>query len=154
MRNLKTLACAVVILSPVAGAACPNMEGTWQSSKEKFVAFNKTWANVEERAWAYMLQTQGLEHIVFAPDGQMIIRTPGFELKMGERTIPRPSQEEKINFDVLGCTEKSIVIKYERYGSERISQLHFDSDDSYWVYMGTPGSDGNSHIREFYYKAD
>lgn len=66
--------------------------------------------------------------------------------------MKQPPKEEQINFDTLGCTNKSIFLKYQRYGKTQISQLHFDNDNTYWQYMGALGSDGNSHIREYYIK--
>jgi hypothetical protein len=138
---------------PSIAFGCPAIEGKWLSSLEKFESFNKKWAKIDDRAWAFMSQTQGYETILFN-NKEMLISTPEIEVKVGEKSMKLPSKEEQISFNVLGCTDKSIVLKYERYGKIHISQLQFDSDNTFWEYMGTPDSDGNSHIREYYTKAN
>ncbi|MCC2616302.1 hypothetical protein LJ739_08620 [Aestuariibacter halophilus] len=144
------LCCSLIV--PGIGYSCPELAGTWQSSAQKFESFNKRWANVDPDAWSFMTQTQGHEVIDFTTKGTMMISTPEIDLSMGDKTIKMPAKHELIPYDILGCTETSIVLKYDRYGETRISQLHFDSADTYWAYMGTAGGDGNSHIREYYTK--
>ncbi len=148
----KTLLLLSVIV-PSIGYCCPSLEGTWSSSLEKFASFNKQWANVENKPWSYMTQTQGHESINFTGKNEMVISSPATAIKMGNRTIEHPASEERITFDILGCTEKSIALQYKRYGKTEISQLHFENENTYWIYMGAAGSDGNSHIREYYTKS-
>jgi hypothetical protein len=147
----KILICLSFIVPNVA-FGCPSLEGTWSSSIEKFETFNKRWANIDNKAWSFMLQTQGHEVITFKSNTMMIIATPELELKMGERKIKRAPKEERININVLGCTDKNVVLKYERNGEVKISQLHFENDDTFWEYMGVAGRSGNGHIREYYTK--
>ncbi len=137
---------------PSIGFCCPSLEGTWSSSLEKFQGFNKQWANVNNNAWSFMIQTQGHEEITFNGNTEMIIVTPKIDIKMGDKKITQPPKKEHISIDVLGCTDKSIVLKYERSGKIKISQLHFENEDVFWEYMGVAGRDGNSHIREYYTK--
>jgi len=147
---MKKILICLSFMMPSVAPACPLLEGTWSSSLEKFEHFNKRWANIDKKAWSFMVQTQGHEVITFKGNTEMIIATPELELSMGERKIKRPSKEERINIDVLGCTDKNIVLKYERNGEVKISQLHFESDNTYWEYMGVAGRSGNGHIREYY----
>lgn len=137
---------------PTVGYCCPSLEGTWSSSIEQFMNFNERWANVDEKAWSFMVQTQGHENITFKNNKEMIIVTPDFEINLGGKKIKVPAKEERININVLGCTDSNIVLKYERNGSEKISQLHFEDNGGFWEYMGVAGRDGNSHIREYYSK--
>ena len=145
----KVLIC-LIFMVPSIGFCCPMLDGTWSSSLEKFESFNQRWAKVDNKPWIYMLQTQGLEVIKFKDNNKMVISFPEIELKMGDRKMKRPSSEQQIQFEVLACTDNSIVLQYERNGHLQISQLHFENDDTYWVYMGAADSDGNSHIREYY----
>lgn len=147
---MKRVLMCLSLMIPSVGYCCPLLDGTWTSSKEKFESFNKQWANVEDKAWSFMIQTQGIEVINFNGKNEMNVHSPEIELKMGKKTMKRPASEERINFNVLGCTINSIAIQYERYGKKEISQLHFENEDTYWVYMGTAGTGGNSHIREYY----
>lgn len=126
------------------------IDGTWTSSLEKFESFNKQWANVEDKAWSFMVQTQGMEVIKYKENSEMVVNFPEIQLKMGDKKMKRPSSEEHINFNILGCTSKSVAIQYERHEKTEISQLHFEGEDTYWVYMGVSGAGGNSHIREYY----
>lgn len=139
-------------LLPNVAFSCPSLQGSWSSSLEKFESFNKKWANVDNSAWSFMEQTQGHEIITFNSSTEMLVVTPEIEVKLGEKTMKLPAKEERINFSVLGCTQQSIVLQYQRYGKAQISQLHFENDNTYWQYMGAAGSDGNSHIREYYTK--
>jgi len=149
---MKKILICLSFMIPSTGFSCPLLEGTWSSSIEKFEAFNKRWANVDGKAWSFMIQTQGREVITFKSNQEMIITTPELELKMGDRQIKRPSKEERININILGCTDRSIILKYERSGKIKISQLHFENDNVFWEYMGVAGRGGNSHIREYYTK--
>ena len=151
---MKKLLIGLSFMIPSVGFCCPSLEGTWSSSIQKFESFNKRWANIDDKAWSFMTQTQGHEVVVFNNMKGMLIATPEIEVKMGERKMKLPSKEEQIDFNILGCTDKSIVLEYERYGKAQISQLHFEDDNTYWEYMGTSDSDGNSHIREYYTKAN
>lgn len=137
---------------PSAAFCCPSIEGTWLSSLEKFETFNSKRAKIDDKAWTFMSQTQGYESITFNKK-HMFISTPEIAVKIGGKSMKLPAKEEKIGFTVLGCTDKSIVLKYQRYGKTHISQLQFENDETYWEYMGAPDSDGNSHIREYYTKA-
>jgi len=147
---MKRILMCLPFVFPSVSYCCPSLNGTWTSSLEKFESFNKQWAKVEDKAWSYMLQTQGLEIINFNGKNEMTVSFPGIELKMGDKQMKRPPSQEHITYNVLGCTSKSIALQYERYGEKKISQLHFENDDTYWVYMGAAGADGNSHIREYY----
>lgn len=147
---MKKILLLLTFMIPNIAYCCPSLDGTWTSSLEKFESFNKKWANVGAKPWSFMIQTQGLEVIKFTADNEMFISSPEVELKMGERKMKLPSSEERVKFDILGCTNNSIVLKYERNGKVGVSELHFENDDSYWVYMGRAGADGNSHIREYY----
>jgi len=149
---MKKILICLSLMIPSVAFSCPLLEGPWSSSKEKFEAFNKRWANVDSKAWSFMVQTQGHEVITFRDNTKMIIVTPELELKMGDRTIKQPPKEERINIEVLGCTDKSIVLKYKRNDKVKISQLHFENDDTFWEYMGGAGKSGNGHIREYYTK--
>ena len=60
-------------MMPSIGFCCPALEGTWSSSSEKFEFFNKRWANVDEKAWSFMTQTQGHEVIMFKNKNNMLI---------------------------------------------------------------------------------
>jgi len=148
----KVLICLSLFLLPNAAFSCPVLEGEWRSSKDKFTEFNTQWANIESKAWHFMSQTQGLEIIKYQSDGKMIISTPEFELKMGEKVFKKEATEEKLNFQILGCDLNSVVLKYERSGKEQISHIQFENDNTYWEYMGKPGRSGNGHIREYYSK--
>jgi hypothetical protein len=150
---MKKLLICLPFIIPSVGFCCPSFEGTWSSSIQKFESFNKKWANIDDKAWSYMTQTQGHEVIVFNNMKEMVISTPEIEIKMGERKMKFAAKKEQINFSILGCTDNSIVLQYERYGKAQISQLQFENANTYWEYMGDPGSDGNSHIREYYTKA-
>lgn len=152
--RMKKLLIGLSFILPSVGSCCPSLEGTWSSSIDKFEFFNKKWANIDEKAWSFMAQTQGREVIIFSDMKEMFIATPEIEVKMGERKMKIPSKEENISFNILGCTDKSIVLEYERYGKIQISQLHFENENTYWEYMGTSGGDGNSHIREYYTKVE
>lgn len=147
---MKKVAICLSLLFPSVGFACPSIEGTWVSSLEKFESFNQQWANVEDKPWSFMIQTQGREIISYRDNAEMVIDSPETELEVGDKTITRPSSLERVPFSLLGCTENSVALQYERYGKKEISQLHFENDDLYWVYMGAAGADGNSHIREYY----
>ncbi|NOU51441.1 hypothetical protein HG263_12965 [Pseudoalteromonas sp. JBTF-M23] len=149
---MKKLVICFSLMIPSIGFCCPSLEGTWQSSIQKFELFNKKWANVGDKAWSFMIQTQGYEVIEFNNANKMHISTPEIEVKMGEKKMKLPAKEEHIKFDILGCTHQSIVLKYERYGKAQLTQLHFEKDNTYWEYMGTSDGDGNSHVREYYNK--
>lgn len=149
---MKKLILTFSLMIPNIVSACPDLEGTWLSSKEKFVEFNKKWANVETIAWDFMLQNQGIETIEFKPDNTMVISTPEVELVVGERKVKSPASKESIDFSILGCNKRSIAIMYERYGETQISKFHFENPNIYWEYMGVAGRSGNGHIREFYTK--
>jgi len=136
---------------PSVAFSCPSLEGTWSSSLEKFESFNQKWARVDDKAWAFMSQTQGHETIIFN-EKEMLISTPEIVVKVGDKSMKLPAKDEQVTIKVLGCTDNSIVLKYERYGEEHISQLQFENTNTYWEYMGSSGSDGNSHIREYYIK--
>ena len=140
------------LIMPNVALACPSLEGTWSSSLEKFKTFNERWASIDDKAWSFMVQTQGHEVITFEGNTVMNIATPELELSMGNKKIKRPAQKERIDINVLGCTDKTIVLKYERSGEIKISQLHFDNDGLFWEYMGVAGRSGNGHIREYYVK--
>jgi len=150
---MKKIFIGLSFMIPSIAFCCPSLDGTWSSSLEKFESFNKKWAKIDDRAWTFMSQTQGYETIIFNNNNkEMLISTPEIEVKIGEKSMKLPSNEEQISFNILGCTDKSIVLKYERYGKTHISQLQFENANTYWEYMGSSGSDGNSHIREYYTK--
>ena len=147
---MKYIAAGLLVIVSSISNACPVLDGNWSSSREKFIDFNQTWANVEPNAWQFLLQNQGLEIIEYKANNHMVINTPEVELTMGDKKITSSASTENINFNVLGCTENSVVIAYERYGQVQISQLHFEDKDTYWMYMGEAGRSGNGHIREYY----
>lgn len=149
---MKKILVCLSFLIPSVAFGCPSLEGNWSSSLEKFKSFNKRWANIDNKVWSFMIQTQGHEVITFQNNTKMIITTPEIELNMGEKKIKRAPKEERININVLGCTDNNIVLKYERNGEVKISKFHFENDDTFWEYMGVPGRSGNGHIREYYIK--
>lgn len=150
---MKNLFICFSLIVPSIGFCCPTLDGKWASSLQEFELFNKKWANVDANAWSFMMQTQGHEVIEFNDKNEMLITTPEIKFEMGTKKMTLPAKKELITFDIIGCTENSIALKYERYGKAHITQMHFEKEHTFWQYMGSTGSDGNSHIREFYVKA-
>ena len=150
---MKVVFITLALLLPQLSFACPLLAGKWQSSLEQFKQFNQRWANIDARPLSFMLQTQGKETIEYASDKQIKITGRAHQITMGERTLNIPSFAEESAYQSLGCTENSIAIKTKVADKWQISLLNFVTEDMYWVYMGDPESDGNSHIREFYIRA-
>ena len=149
---MKKILIPLLMLLPVTSQACPSLAGKWSSSLAQFQQFNQQWANIEEKAWSFMMQTQGREHITYSADNKMIIDSETTELVIGNKKMTRPAASEQLDFTILGCTNNSIVIQYDRYKQSQIAQLMFEDENNYWQYMGTADGGRNDHIREYYHR--
>lgn len=70
---------------PSVGFCCPSLEGAWLSSLQKFESFNRKWANIDDKAWSFMIQNQGHEVIVFNQMKEMLIAILEVKVKMGAK---------------------------------------------------------------------
>ncbi len=140
----------IVILFPCLAYACPDFYGEWASSKELTMSFNRRWANIEERAMSLLNQTTGTATVNYLQNELVLSDIPSRKITINGEQFDWNGTNQTVHYEVLGCTEKMVSIKYRLFDNDFIVTLNFQADDIYWVYSGHPELTENAHTREYF----
>jgi len=129
--------------------ACPEFLGSWKSSKDDTLEFIERWAKIEPKSLDFIKQVTGTMHTEYTKES-MKITDESRQIEVNGKLVNWEGTKEDVAFEVLGCTDDQVVLKYELFDQDFITVLNFESENIYWVYAGSPGFTGNAHYREFF----
>lgn len=129
--------------------ACPDFHGQWKSSKKDTLEFIKLWVKMEPKSLDFTKQIIGTMHISY-DEKSLKISDISRQIKVNGKLSIWGGTEEIVAYELLGCTDNQVVLKYELFDQEVIYILNFENEDTYWIYVGTPSFSGNAHYREFF----
>lgn len=147
MKQIITLALALL---PTLSISCPDIYGKWKSSSEMTMRFTDKWAKIENRSFEFLKQITGTAEIEYQKNKMILTEIPKRNIIVNGKTMPWEGTNETVAFEVLGCTNNGIAIKYNMSGIEYINLLYFENNDTYWEYAGRPEFTGSAHIREYF----
>lgn len=152
--------CLTVILFFLSHStvACPKLTGTWKNSLHHFIEFNDRWAKGEKRFRFIHEQAQGKTTVEYRDDGEMSYIMEPREMERpshsGKEKIEIPGFKEETKYEILGCTDRKIAIKYKLRGTQILTLLYFHGNNKYFEYKGDPRLSGHDHIREYFVRVN
>ncbi|GAB1265141.1 hypothetical protein NBRC116492_19500 [Aurantivibrio infirmus] len=112
--------------------------------------FNDNWANIEERSREFHSQITGTTSIEYTGRQMIISHIPIRKIVVNGKEMDWHGTNEKVEYQIFGCTKNTVAIKYRIFDQDFISLLNFENDDLYWEYSGRVELTGNAHIREYF----
>ncbi len=131
---MKLLTALVGILFGANATACPQILGTWQSSKEMSMAYNSKSADLTITQIQFLNQALGILKITYSQETIINHGAPAIEMTINDKKYPFEFQEEKFKYEIISCATSTVKIKhyYPHTAPEKI-KINFISENNYWV---------------------
>ena len=147
IRAVIATACIVI---PSSVAACPDYIGKWRSSRQLTMEFNNRLSSAEPKVRELLPQITGTVAVEFTDREMKFTDVPSRKIVIHGKESEWTGLNETVDYDLLGCTESVVVIRFSLYGAEMISKLHFEDRNTYWEYLGDTNPVINAHAREYF----
>ena len=134
----------------VPSYACPSLDGVWKSSLSMSRDFNISRSKIEERTREFRDQIIGKSSVTYIDSVVNFTYKKIPEIVIQGKKYPWDSFDITSAYEVLGCTENQLVMKWSAFDTNFITTLNFENDSVYWVYEGMPNGTGNDHTREYF----
>ncbi len=128
--------------------ACPEIEGTWKSSAELSNRFNESYAILTDGIKELNSQIYGNSVMTFK-SGVVTLESLISQVTIDGETHEWDGSYEG-TYEILGCTEGSIVLKLKVENLEYLSLIQFNKENTMWIYNGYLFDTGNGHSREYF----
>ena len=112
--------------------------------------FTNKWTKIEERAKSLLEQITGTAVVEYTTSKMIITDIPIKQISINGKQSEWHGLNQTIEYNLLGCTDDSVAIKYSLFGYDFIEQMYFINEDTYWIYSGSAKLTENSHTREFF----
>lgn len=133
MKTLLAIALSLLKLNTANSADCPNLQGTWQSSKEMSMAYNNQQASLEQRQVDFLNQVLGIMKLTYTEDTVHEHGQPPVAVTINGKTNDFHFDEMSCRYEVLSCTRSTVTIRYHHPAGAVTQVLNFDSEDVYWL---------------------
>lgn len=138
----------ILILGNVA-SACPNLVGTWKSSREMSMAYNEKFAHLELKQIELLNQILGHLRVSYTENSAHEYGVPNLKIKIGNKKSDFEIEDSSYQYKILSCSDTEITINYEHpYLGEITETFNFVNADIYWASSEMLPSSREYFIRE------
>ena len=134
----------------VQSYACPSLDGVWKSSLSMSRDFNISRSLIEESTREFRDQIIGKSSVTYIDSVVSFTFEKTPEIVIQGKIYPWDLSNITSAYEVLGCTENQMVMKWSAFDTDFITTLNFENDNVYWIYEGMPNGTGNDHTREYF----
>jgi hypothetical protein len=131
MKLLRTLLALFVSQQAIA---CPDIHGTWQSSKELSMDYNNKSGRATQPQIEFLEQVLGILKLSYSDTSIHSHGAPTLKVIINGKQSDFVFEDLEYKYEVLGCTDTSIKIRqHYPYGGPMTSILNFVDRNTYWV---------------------
>lgn len=114
--------------------ACPNLIGTWQSSKVLSMNFNLKHANLNLNQIDFLSQTLGILKQTYSELEIHNHGAPFIKLVLNGKSFDFHFEDLHYKYEVVSCTSIAVKLKqYYPYGDPINTQIVFESKNTFWI---------------------
>ncbi|GAA4356698.1 hypothetical protein [Kangiella marina] len=124
----------IFLLASSAAVSCPNVNGTWKSSKVLSMAYNKRHADLEPAQEELLNQILGNMEISITNNKIIEHELPTIQVELNGKVHDFEYQYNEYSYKTIKCDENSVTIEsnHPQMG-KRKSTANFINKDTYWV---------------------
>jgi hypothetical protein len=131
---MKTLCVAAIFLLCNQAVACPNILGTWQSSKELSEKYNQKNAQLSQAMTELLKQILGILKLTYTESAVHEHGAPTIKVTIKGKQSDFYFEDLNYKYEVLSCTNDSITLKsyYPYIGEPLVTTINFVNENLYW----------------------
>lgn len=131
MKILATL--AILSMSHIA-VSCPDIVGTWQSSKEMSMEYNDQFAHLEPGQKELLTQILGALKITYTENKAHEHGAPSIKVIVGGKESDFAIEDLSYPYKVLSCGKVTLTAELKHpYYERKVETLTFVDSNTYWV---------------------
>lgn len=131
MKLLRTLLALFVSQQAIA---CPDIFGTWKSSKELSMDYNDKLGGATQPQTELLEQILGILKLTYSDASIHDHGAPTIKVTINGKQYDFVFEDLEYKYEVLSCTDTSIKIRqHHPYGGPMTSTLNFINRNVYWV---------------------
>lgn len=144
---MKSLLSFILLFINVQAIACPNLLGTWQSSKELSMKYTLSNPGFSEKNIDFKKQVFGILKVTYHESTIHTHGAPTKRIIIADKEYDFHFEDLEFNYEVITCTKDSIKIKeYYPNTDPIIVKIHFVDRNTIWV----SGPGFNENEREYF----
>ncbi len=114
--------------------ACPEIVGTWQSSKELSMAYNIEKAQLTSKNTQFLNQALGILKVTYSATEMLSHSAPAIKMKIDGKTYPFVFEQSVVPYKILSCSDSAVTIIQNQVDSGPSTvKLTFIDANTYWV---------------------
>lgn len=126
---------ALVVLSiSQAAMCCPDLIGTWKSSKEMSMEYNEKYAQLEPRQKELLVQILGHMKVTYTEKNAHEHGQEPIKVKVAGKDSDFTFEDLSYPYTVLSCDQDALKVEYEHpYSGVTQETIHFVGKNTYWL---------------------
>ena len=143
-----------MILVPIAALAGPRFLGTWKSSSELSMEFNKAHANLAPHQIDFLNGVLGRSEARIT-EAAYIQCDPDRDFMLNDRVVHWKGTKFAVPYEVAFESDSTAILTFKwPDGVVRPEVLHFVDDDTFWIYLGDAPEVLDLHAREYFKRVE
>ncbi|MBX9901648.1 MAG: hypothetical protein K2Y28_12770 [Burkholderiaceae bacterium] len=131
---MKLLHALLALFISQQAIACPDIYGTWQSSKELSMDYNNKLIGATQPQTELLEQILGILKLTYADTSIHDHGAPTLKVTVNGKQYDFVFEDLEYKYEILSCTETSIKIRpHYPYGGSMTRTLNFINRNIYWV---------------------
>lgn len=126
--------------------ACPNIVGTWQSSKELSIDYNTKYLDIEPHTVKFMNDVYGVLKVTYTESTMRMHGAPTRKIEIKGKEYDFVYEEMTSSYEVVSCDNNSVTILTDSPYSTGEDTIHFIDENTVWV-PAMPGSDRREYFK-------
>jgi len=145
---VKLLAAWAALTASPAVLSCPQLLGTWRSSKALSMDYNEKFAQLAPKQKELLVQILGLMTLTVTDKAVREHGQPSMKVTVGGKESDFVFEELSYPYRVLSCDSSSAeVVSQHPYAGAMQYTIHFVDKDTYWVSSGKLPSSREFFVR-------
>ncbi|MCU7878168.1 MAG: hypothetical protein KZQ84_15460 [Candidatus Thiodiazotropha sp. (ex Lucinoma borealis)] len=126
--------------------ACPDIVGTWRSSKELSIEYNTKLLELEPHTIKFMNDVYGILTITYTKTSIRMHEAPTKKISIKGKEHDFVFEEMSSSYEQVSCTEESVTILSNSPYSTGEETMTFVDLNTFWV-STMPGSDKREYFK-------
>ena len=119
--------------------SCEVLLGTWKSDKEISIEYNFKYFEPTEEQQEFYNQVLGNMKLTYTETTIKEHFVPTIKIKVKNKTLDFGIEESEYSYEVISCNEGTVKVKFlDPLGEDKISEIHFENENLYWISFGDP----------------
>ena len=131
---MRILAAVATLIVSSYALSCPDLLGTWRSSKEMSMEYNEKFAHLEPNQKELLVQILGRMIVTYTDNKVHEHGLPSSRVTIGGKEYDFAFEDLSYSYKVLSCDKATITAEFEHPHSGPVKETaYFIDENTYWI---------------------